>query len=70
MKIKVCTAKTETMKWISALKEDAASITCTDISDKKSFKHNFFDWKSGLRAKHQKTGTVWSDKRKRAHSER
>ena len=65
-------AKTETMKWISAIKEDldAAGIIQADIVDRKTFRQKVFDWKVGQREKRKKTGTAWSDERKKAHSER
>ena len=65
-------AKIETIKWIGAIKEDlkAAGIKQTDILDRKVFRKKVFDWKVGRRETFKRTGTAWSDERKRAHSER
>lgn len=43
---------------------DAPGISQTDITERKTF------WKRGHRETSKKSRTVWSDKRKRAHSER
>lgn len=42
------------MKWISAKKKenlDAADISQTNITDRKTFRHNVFYWKIGQREK-------------------
>lgn len=63
-------AKTETIKWIAAIREDLkdAGIVQTDILNRKTFRQKVFDWKVGQRQK--RTGTTWTEERKRAHSER
>ena len=65
-------AKVETIKWIAAVKEDLreANITQADILDRKIFRQKIFDWKVGQREKRKRTGAIWSDDRKRKHSER
>lgn len=65
-------AKIETVKYISAKKKtDAAGVSQTGITDRKTFSHNHnvFRWKVGKREKGKKTRTVWSEERKRVHSE-
>lgn len=41
--------KTETVKWISAVKEglDATNVTQVYITDRKTFRRKVFDWKVG-----------------------
>lgn len=65
-------AKTETMKWIAAIKHDltSASITQEDIQDRKTFRQKVHAWEVGQTEQRKKTGTTWSDERKKAHSER
>lgn len=56
-------AKADTMKWISAIKEDidAVGIKRADISDRKTCRHYVFDWIVGQEVKLKETGTVRSD---------
>lgn len=65
-------AKTETIKWIAAIKEDLklASITQTDILNREIFRQKIFDWNIGQKETVRRPGTTWSDERKKAHSER
>lgn len=69
MKIEVKMAKTKTMKWISAIKENLAASGITTNKkltiDRKTFRFNVFDRKVGQREKRKKTGTVWSGEEKR-----
>lgn len=46
-------AKADTMKWISAIKEDidAVGIKRADISDRKTCRHYVFDWIVGQEVK-------------------
>lgn len=48
-------AKADTMKWISAIKEDidAVGIKRADISDRKTCRHYVFDWIVGQEVKAQ-----------------
>lgn len=59
------------MNWIFAINEalDAASMIRAHITDRKTFTQNF-DWNVGPMEKCKKTATVWSDERKRTHSNR
>ena len=65
-------AKVETIKWIAAIKEDlkASGITQTDIFNRNTFRQKIFNWKVGQGEPGKRTGTTWSDERKRIHSER
>lgn len=65
-------AKIDPIKWIAAIKEDLkdASITQSDVTDKNTFRQKIFDWKVGQREIRKRTGTPWSDERKRLHSEK
>lgn len=60
-------AKNKTTKWIFTKKEnlDAAGIAQTNVTDRKTFRHNVFYWKIGQRGKRKKAGTVWSGDEKR-----
>lgn len=49
---------------------DAAGITQTDIKERKTVGYAVFDWKVGQREKCKTTGTVLSDEKKIAYSER
>ena len=65
-------AKTETMKWIAAIREDLkeAGISQKDILDRKVYRNQIYDWKVDQMEKRKKTATPWTDERKKAHSER
>lgn len=56
-------AKNKTTKWILTKKEnlDVAGIAQTNVTDRKTFRHNVFYWKIGQRGKRKKdrNGLVW-----------
>lgn len=64
--------KTEPIKCIASSEENLirASITQADVTDRKILRQKIFDWKVDQKEIRKETATLWSDERKRLHSER
>lgn len=63
-------AKIVSVKFISEIREEDLNAVQTDITDKNTLRHNFFDRKVGQMDKRKKTGTVLSVLSKRALSDK